>query len=188
MTDMSALKNYHIKVSRSTIEHVYLTVEAESTAAAREIAIQRSGDEPMNWHIDHEDRMVEATNTGEFSRANRVAKASVAIHAAGYEDDDTAVLDLLADLRHYCDASNIDFTEQDNLARRHYVEEMRAAIPARPLPDAIKAARKSAGLTIVEAAALVHVTKSAWLKWEGGQRPMTPATWELFRLKLAGAV
>jgi putative transcriptional regulator len=52
-----------------------------------------------------------------------------------------------------------------------------------PTPEEIKAARKAAGLTQTEAAALVYVTRSAWQRWEQKERDMQPAIWELFNLK-----
>ena len=54
----------------------------------------------------------------------RVIVAKRAI-LAGYEDWDggTAIVDLLADLRHLCDALNIDFADLDRVAYGHYTEE-----------------------------------------------------------------
>ena len=52
-----------------------------------------------------------------------------------------------------------------------------------PTPDEIAAARHKAGLTVVQCAALVHVTRGAWHKWENGDRPMPTGMWELFVLK-----
>ena len=54
-----------------------------------------------------------------------------------------------------------------------------------PKPDEVRAAREAAGLTQTQAGELVHVTLNGWQKWEAGERPMHPAFWELFRLKLA---
>lgn len=58
-----------------------------------------------------------------------------------------------------------------------------------PLPDEVKAARRRAGLTQTEAAALVHGTLRAWQGWEAptgqpGARKMHPGLWELFRIKI----
>lgn len=60
----------------------------------------------------------------------------------------------------------------------------RAAGEAKP-PDSeeIRARRQAAGLTQSEAAGLVHAGLRAWQKWEGGERQMHPAFWELFQLK-----
>lgn len=52
-----------------------------------------------------------------------------------------------------------------------------------PTTDEIIAARKRAGLTQTEAAALVYSTLRAWQFWEAGERPMHPAFWDLFRRK-----
>lgn len=60
----------------------------------------------------------------------------------------------------------------------------RAAGPAsNPAPEAIKAARETAGLTQTAAAKLLHSTCRVWQQWEAGDRRMHPAFWELFRLK-----
>lgn len=53
-----------------------------------------------------------------------------------------------------------------------------------PSPDEVRAAREAAGLTQTQAAQVVHVTLNGWQRWEAGDRPMHPAFWELFRLKL----
>ena len=49
-----------------------------------------------------------------------------------------------------------------------------------PTPEEIKAARIAAGLTQVEAAALIRYSEIAWKQWEGGTRPMAWATWFAF--------
>ena len=56
-------------------------------------------------------------------------------------------------------------------------------------PDkaAVLAARKAAGLTQEEAAALIYRTKRNWQQWEGGERAMDAALFELFQAK-AGRV
>lgn len=50
-------------------------------------------------------------------------------------------------------------------------------------PEEIKKARVNAGLTLREAADMVHVNIRTWQKWEAGEREMHPAFWELFTLK-----
>lgn len=52
-----------------------------------------------------------------------------------------------------------------------------------PLPDDVKLARADAGLTQVEAAAIVYSTRNAWQKWEDGSRRMHPGLYELFLIK-----
>lgn len=58
-----------------------------------------------------------------------------------------------------------------------------------PTPAEVRAERAAAGLTQVEAAALVHATLKTWQGWEAGTAPsaraMHPGLWELFRIKLA---
>lgn len=53
-----------------------------------------------------------------------------------------------------------------------------------PQPDEIKRARTDAGLTQTEAAALIHCKCRAWQQWEAGDRAMSAAHWELFRIKV----
>ena len=56
--------------------------------------------------------------------------------------------------------------------------------PARsPTPPEIQFARKRAGVTKTEAGALLHTNYRTWHQWEGGERNMHPAFWELFKLK-----
>ncbi|MBB2915869.1 helix-turn-helix domain-containing protein [Cupriavidus alkaliphilus] len=52
-----------------------------------------------------------------------------------------------------------------------------------PTPEKIRAARERAGLTQTQAGALLHVNLRSWQKWEGGERAMHLAFWELFLLK-----
>lgn len=57
-----------------------------------------------------------------------------------------------------------------------------------PLPDAtpnaIRETRQHAGLTLARASRLLHVHIDTFAKWESGARPMHPAFWELFLLKI----
>jgi putative transcriptional regulator len=55
--------------------------------------------------------------------------------------------------------------------------------PVNPKPEQIAKARHRAGLTQKDAAELVHSSERAWQQWEGAQRTMPGAVWELFRLK-----
>jgi len=52
-----------------------------------------------------------------------------------------------------------------------------------PTPTQVRAARKAAGLTQAEAAALVYHTRRAWQNWELEKREMDPAVFELFQIK-----
>lgn len=54
-----------------------------------------------------------------------------------------------------------------------------------PAPADIRAAREAAALTQEAAAAVVYSQRLAWARWESGDRPMHPAFWELFKLKVA---
>jgi len=49
-------------------------------------------------------------------------------------------------------------------------------------PHMIRRVRKSSGLTIKKAAALVHVHPRTWQKWEYGERHMPRGLWEYFLL------
>lgn len=55
-----------------------------------------------------------------------------------------------------------------------------------PTPPLIRAARKGAGLTQRQAAALVHSSLRSWAAWEAGEVPMHAGLWELFGLKIGG--
>jgi len=53
-----------------------------------------------------------------------------------------------------------------------------------PTPDAILAARKAAGLSQAQAAAVVQrPSYRTWQDWERGRAKMPPEAWELFLLK-----
>jgi DNA-binding transcriptional regulator YiaG len=52
-----------------------------------------------------------------------------------------------------------------------------------PSPLEISAARAAAGLTQAEAAALVYADIRTWQRWEGDERAMHPAIFELFMIK-----
>lgn len=62
---------------------------------------------------------------------------------------------------------------------------------ATPTPDEVRALRESAGLTVVQAASLLHTTKRTWENWEAkvgskNHRRMHPAFWELVLQKIGG--
>jgi len=50
----------------------------------------------------------------------------------------------------------------------------------------IKKARSAAGLTQQQAGNLLNVNIRTWQKWEYGERRMSQAMWELFRIKTGG--
>ena len=52
-----------------------------------------------------------------------------------------------------------------------------------PTPEAVRAARAAAGLTLAQASDLVFVHIQTWAKWESAQREMHAAFFELFLLK-----
>lgn len=52
-----------------------------------------------------------------------------------------------------------------------------------PTPKKIKQARKTAGLTQTQAAALIYKQLRTWQQWEAGDRTMDPALFELFEIK-----
>ncbi len=56
-----------------------------------------------------------------------------------------------------------------------------------PSPNAIRAARESAGLTQAAAAALIYSTMRTWQDWESGARRMHPGLFELFAIKVQTA-
>lgn len=53
-----------------------------------------------------------------------------------------------------------------------------------PAPEEIRAAREAAGLSQTAAGALLYRSLRNWQQWEGGERRMDPALWELFRIKI----
>jgi hypothetical protein len=61
---------------------------------------------------------------GDRKRGAIIAKRAL---VAGYGEEsepETCIVDLLADLRHICDAIGADFGELDGMAYRHYSEEL----------------------------------------------------------------
>lgn len=56
--------------------------------------------------------------------------------------------------------------------------------PADPPPkEIVRAARRAAGLTQTEAAAMIYRTRRNWQQWESGERRMDAALFELFLIK-----
>lgn len=54
-----------------------------------------------------------------------------------------------------------------------------------PTPDNLRSVRMDAELTQAQAAALVHLGDSVrWSEYERGVRPIDPARWELFLIKV----
>jgi hypothetical protein len=58
----------------------------------------------------------------------RVDRAAKAIWAGEYlqdrKDHETAIRDLLSDLRHYCDCYGVDFSNEDRIAHDNYSAEL----------------------------------------------------------------
>lgn len=57
--------------------------------------------------------------------------------------------------------------------------------PTVPTPQQIRDRRKMFGLTQTQAAGLIYRKRRNWQQWEGDERGMDPALWELFCLKTA---
>lgn len=57
--------------------------------------------------------------------------------------------------------------------------------PIPPVPESIRAARAAAGHTQTQAARVIYSTLRTWQKWEGGERRMHPALFELYVLKVS---
>lgn len=54
-----------------------------------------------------------------------------------------------------------------------------------PRPDAVEAARASAGLSQREVSETVHPTARVWQRWGDGGRRGRPVFWEMFHIKPA---
>jgi putative transcriptional regulator len=52
-----------------------------------------------------------------------------------------------------------------------------------PTPAEIKALRKKAKKTQVQAAEIVGSCRRAWQYWEKGEKPMHPGLWRLFKIE-----
>lgn len=57
-----------------------------------------------------------------------------------------------------------------------------------PAPTEIRELRKKHGLTQAAAAKLLYSSARAWREWEAGTKPMRPAYWELFTIKVTGSI
>lgn len=55
-----------------------------------------------------------------------------------------------------------------------------------PVPEQIRQARESAGLTQAEAGALIGAPLRSWQDWEYGRRNMPIAKWELWQIRASG--
>jgi DNA-binding XRE family transcriptional regulator len=53
----------------------------------------------------------------------------------------------------------------------------------KPTAQQVKQARKEAGLTQKQAADKIMVSKRSWQYYEAGQREMSAAVWELYKIK-----
>lgn len=53
-----------------------------------------------------------------------IGKRALAAAYGGEEETAATVTDLLADLRHFCDAAGLDFAELDHDAHGHYTHEL----------------------------------------------------------------
>lgn len=67
---------------------------------------------------------VSATEPVTAENSRRAERISQAIRSYSEEDDDeTNLIDLLADARHWCDQNGLSFAELDRLAYIHYLAE-----------------------------------------------------------------
>ena len=68
------------------------------------------------------------TTSERHRNAFRVKAAGSALkrHAwqKGEDPEDASLIDVLADLRHYCDAYGLGFADADRLAHQHYLAEL----------------------------------------------------------------
>ena len=64
---------------------------------------------------------------------------------------------------------------------KHLKKDIDIAEP--PKPSDVLSAREKTGLTQQDAATMIYATRSAWARWEAGERAMHPAFFELFLLK-----
>ena len=62
-----------------------------------------------------------------------------------------------------------------------YIKESNILRP--PTPKEIKDLRTDSGLTVAQAANLIHKTACSFQRWERGEGNMPLAYWELFELK-----
>ena len=60
--------------------------------------------------------------------SSHVATAEKALKSVYDNTGDEAVVDMLADLRHLCDARRLDFAKLDRRAYRNYADEMAGAL------------------------------------------------------------
>mgnify|MGYP006433218445 CR=1 FL=1 len=51
-------------------------------------------------------------------------------------------------------------------------------------PDELKKLRKNNGLSVTQAARLVHVSDRTWQRYESGKMPIPGAVVELFKIKI----
>lgn len=59
--------------------------------------------------------------------SSHVATAEKALKSVYDHTGDKAIVDMLADLRHLCDARRLDFAKLDRRAYRNYADEMAGA-------------------------------------------------------------
>jgi hypothetical protein len=66
-----------------------------------------------------------ATEPAIAENSRRVERVARAIRSYGDDgDDETKLIDLLADARHWCDQNGLSFAKLDRLAYMHYVAEL----------------------------------------------------------------
>ena len=81
------------------------------------------------------------------TQPNRAAsRASIALTAAGYENDETGMQDLITDLMHMAKKENIDFFRIENSAALNYNGELQDNGPADPQDPPVSCQCKSAEL------------------------------------------
>lgn len=118
------MQKFTVTLTRITTDQANIEIEAETLQEAQEKALARydGGEFDDEFSLDKSSTTADHDDEGIPSR---VRKIETLISAGNYEEGETAVTDILTDLRHYCDANGIVFWTADNTAYGHYLHELR---------------------------------------------------------------
>ncbi len=122
------MESFNVHLTRTTTETAVISMEADSHEEAVEMVLDQYHEGDYDDNFMHGDSDVVAEELGgnaddDLSPNTRVTKIQRLIAAGNYEEEE-AVSDILADLRHYCNVKDIDFDNMDRRAQEHYLAEL----------------------------------------------------------------
>jgi hypothetical protein len=118
------MQKFTVTLTRITTEQASIDIEAETLEEAQKTALARydGGEFDDEFSLDKSSTTADHDDEGILSRARKI---ETLISVGDYEEGETGAIDMLTDLRHYCDEHGIVFMMVDKAAYGHYLHELK---------------------------------------------------------------